>query len=714
MPNALARATSPYLRQHADNPVDWVEWSPEVIARAVRENKPILLSIGYSACHWCHVMAHESFEDATIAKQMNDGFVCIKVDREERPDLDQIYQLCVQIMGRSGGWPLTVFLTPDTKPFFAGTYFPSVDKYGMPGFPRILEAVLDAYKTKRDEIDAQAGELTTAIASMTAIDPKEDRSAIDKDVIDLGAREMSKRFDDVNGGFGTRPKFPNTMALEVLLRRGLRDDEFGKKCRERVAKAIDGMISGGICDHLGGGFARYSTDEKWLVPHFEKMLYDNALLLRLFAQAGVALEKQRWSHGETRDLRRYIEREMTDADGAFFSAQDADSREEGSPDWKHAEEGAFFVWTKAQVEEAVGNPEIARVACAMSGVEDHGNFEDSDASVLSFRSTHEEVGKRLGLTSEQVVHMTNSAIPKLFERREERPKPFRDEKVLTSWNALMISGVIEAAFARQGDLRAPNSAMAIRAYDAIDKLLIVRNADDLRVLRSAPPRNADGTRAPATIPGFLDDYAYLANAALSLYALTGLPRYAFDARAIADAAIRWFLDEKDGGFFFSPSDGEALIHRSKDAFDHAIPSGVAVLCEVLLQLHSLTGEARYEEIARATLTQLAPTALKTPLGMSQVLLAIDRLQHGSVDVVIVSKTRDPAIEALRGAAGPAWVRRNLVTIVMDEPETIAAAPALAKDKPAHDRPVAYVCRDRTCSAPVSDPIALATMLREAR
>jgi uncharacterized protein YyaL (SSP411 family) len=251
MPNALARATSPYLRQHADNPVDWREWSPETLALAIRENKPILLSIGYSACHWCHVMAHESFEDARIAKQMNDGFVCIKVDREERPDLDQIYQLCVQLMGRSGGWPLTVFLTPDTKPFFAGTYFPNVDKYGMPGFPRILEAVVDAYKNKRGELDAQAAELTEAISKVAATTEKIDRSAIDSDVIDLGAREMSKRFDDVNGGFGTRPKFPNTMALEVLLRRGMRDDEFGKKCRERFAitsaeglRAIRPMKSG--------------------------------------------------------------------------------------------------------------------------------------------------------------------------------------------------------------------------------------------------------------------------------------------------------------------------------------------------------------------------------------------------------------------------------------------------------------------------------------
>jgi len=699
--NRLSREASPYLRQHANNPVDWYPWGDEALARAKSEDKPILLSIGYSACHWCHVMAHESFEDDAIAARMNELFVNVKVDREERPDLDQIYQLCVQIMGRSGGWPLTVFLTPEQQPFFAGTYFPPVDRYGMPGFPKVLEAVADAYREKRGEVEMQARELTNAIGKVTQLETAGEGAfgVLGPDVLERAVKPMARRFDDEHGGFGARPKFPNTMALDILMRRSVelpRDPQ----CETRVKRALVGMHAGGIHDVLGGGFHRYSTDERWLVPHFEKMLYDNALLARLYVDASRAYGEPRFAE-VAREILSWVAREMTSSTGAFFASQDADSVPKGTN--QHPEEGAFFVFTPAHVQEALGDDEeAARVAIATFGITARGNFENSGASVLSEAQSIEDVANDVGLSVDGAKDARKRAMSAMFRFRETRPRPFRDEKLLASWNALMIGACAEVAIAT-GDSTALE--MAERAFEDIEKRLVKGD----RVLRAAPPPGHDGE---PTIKGFLDDYAFLANAALDLYEATAKAHYVDVARKIVWGAITYFWDEAEGGFFYTPSDAEKLIHRSKDPFDHAIPSGTSMIAQALLRLFALDGDASYEDRARKTLEPLANAAIGNPLGFGQTVIALDRLVRGSTDVVVVGPREDPRTIALLDAVRRHYVpHRTLCLVDPDDPTTKAACPALAEGKEAKSHPVAYVCRGRTCSPPVADAHALAAALK---
>ncbi|MBV9948879.1 MAG: thioredoxin domain-containing protein, partial [Myxococcales bacterium] len=457
MPNRLAGEASPYLLQHADNPVDWYPWGAEALEKAKREDKPILLSIGYSACHWCHVMDRESFQNEAIAKTMNDWFVNVKVDREERPDLDQVYQIVVQMTGRSGGWPLTVFLTPDQKPFFAGTYFPPTDRYGMPGFPRVLEATREAYQARRAEVTAHSDEVTRAIERIAGARPgwtDTEEVAASPELVHASIERLVSRFDDRYGGFGARPKFPSTMSLEVLLRAG---------DHARVKRTLDAMRAGGIFDQLGGGFHRYSTDERWLVPHFEKMLYDNALLLRLYTDAARALGDARYA--ETAGaIAAYVEREMTSPEGGFYSTQDADSE---------GEEGRFFVWTPAQVDEACGaDTEAAEAAKRVYGIAETGNFERTGTTVLSIVDPPRDGAEEAALGRARAA---------MFAAREKRPKPLRDEKVLASYSALMISALADAA----GVVGPALGEAALRAMRFIEKSLVVRKAGapEARVLR---------------------------------------------------------------------------------------------------------------------------------------------------------------------------------------------------------------------------------------
>jgi hypothetical protein len=732
--NRLAATASPYLRQHEDNPVDWWPWSDEALAEAKRADKPILLSIGYSACHWCHVMAHECFEDAAIAAQMSRDFVCIKVDREERPDLDQIYQLSVQVMGRGGGWPLTVFLTPERQPFFAGTYFPPRERHGLPSFPHVMEAVLDAYRNKRGDVEEQAAELSGAIERAMHVEARagganlrtaaEVLDAIEPgELLERATRAMSRRFDDTHGGFGHRPKFPNTMALDVLLRRsvpgggdahGTRDTRDAQS-ETRVKRALASMRAGGIWDQLGGGFHRYSTDERWLVPHFEKMLYDNALLARLYADASRAYGEPRLAE-VAHDVLRYAAREMTAADGAFFSTQDADSVPKGAPPETHAEEGAYFVWTPAEVVEALpGDDEAAQVALRAFGVTEQGNFEDPHAgpraprTVLHEATPLDAVAKERGISLAAARAALERASRGMAAFRDQRPRPFRDEKVIASWNALMIGACAEVAMAT-GDTAA--RAMAERAFEALEARLLRTHGDaatgaDLRVMRVSPPPG----RGEATVAGFLDDYAFVANAALDLYEATATPRYTVLARRVVHAAIGRFADDARGGFFFAPSDGEALIHRAKDPYDHAIPSGTSMMALALLRLFSLDGDPALEARARGTLAPIAEAALENPLGLAQNVIALDRLVRGSTDVVVVGRRDDPRTEALLDAVRRAYVpHRTLAHVDPDDETTRAACPALAEGKEAQKHPVAYVCRGRTCSPPVSDAGALARAL----
>jgi uncharacterized protein YyaL (SSP411 family) len=675
MVNRLAREASPYLVQHSGNPVDWYPWGPEALERARREDRPILLSIGYSACHWCHVMERESFEDEAIARAMNEHFVCIKVDREERPDLDQVYQLVVQLMGRSGGWPLTVFLTPDQKPFFGGTYFPPADRYGMPGFPKVLEAVREAYVARRDEVDSTSAELARSISEVASGEAKGAPGDLSPSLVANAARKLVARFDDEHGGFGHKPKFPGTMSLDVLLRAG---DE------ARVRKALDAMRAGGIWDHLGGGFHRYSTDERWLVPHFEKMLYDNALLLRLYVDGWRALRDERYAD-TARDIARYLLREMQSPEGGFYATQDADSE---------GEEGRFFVWTPAQVDEACGDDaEAGRTARRVWGITPEGNFEESGATVLSLvqppRGTAEE-------------HALERARRAMLDARERRPRPFRDEKVLASWNGLVIGALADAGAALDPAL----VAAAERAMRFVERVLVTpEGTERARVLRLAKDGVAKGS-------GFLDDHAYVADAALDLHEATGDPHWVGLARTIGRAIVAHFHDAADDAFFFVPDDGETILVRAKDPWDHAVPSGSSVACRVLLRLGALVDPELGETGTRAA-EKLARAAAGNPAGMSNAVGLGDRLVRGTTDVVLVGPRAAEGTKALARAAFEAWLANRVVAWVdPQDASTREACALLAEGKTPRAASVAYVCAGRTCSLPIENATELAAELRQ--
>jgi len=677
--NHLAGEASPYLLQHARNPVEWYPWGPVALARAVAEDKPILLSIGYSACHWCHVMERESFEDNATAALMNERFVNIKVDREERPDLDQIYQLVVQLLRRSGGWPLTVFLTPRQKPFFGGTYFPPEDRYGLPSFSNVLRLVSDAYRERRGEVDQEAEEIASAIGRVAAQESARAHGVaapvLGPDLLARATESLVRRFDDENGGFGGRPKFPNTMSLDVLLRRGAREGD--ERAVARVTHALGAMRGGGVMDQLGGGFHRYSTDAKWLVPHFEKMLYDNALLLRLYVDAYRATGDARWAETAS-SIASYVTREMTDAGGGFYATQDADSE---------GEEGKFFVWDRAEIKAALGGDEaLTEIVCLRFGVTDAGNFEHTKKTVLHEARSVESIGIKLGRPPSGVAEDLARASLTLLEARSVRPKPFRDEKILASWNGLMIGAMAEAgrALGRPEFLHA-----AERAFAFVSRVLTA----DHRVLRLA---KGDVIKRA----GFLDDQAFVACAALDLYEATGLPSYAMTARGLVDALLAHFADDQGGGFFFTPDDGEALLHRAKDPHDQAIPSGASIAYLALLRLGALMGEP-YATRARTELERIAPAALENPFGYGQTLGALDRLVRGSVDIVLVGQRGDPAMVALATVVFAEYVpNRTLAWLDPSDESSRTACRELAVGKELRGAAVAYVCRGRSCSLPI--------------
>ena len=688
MENRLAKEASPYLLQHAHNPVDWFPWGPEALSRARAEDRPILLSIGYSACHWCHVMERESFENEDIARRMNELFVNVKVDREERPDLDQIYQLTVQLLGRSGGWPLTVFLTPEGKPFFGGTYFPPVDRHGMPGFPKILDAISEAYRSRRGDVELQAKELSDAIFAVASPARGEGTSGyvLGPDVLALASSKLSSRFDERHGGFGQRPKFPNTMCLDVLLRRGALEGDQG--ALDRARKALDGMRDGGIHDQLGGGFHRYSTDERWLVPHFEKMLYDNALLLRSYVDGFRVFGEASYAD-VARGIVGYLEREMRSSGGGFFATEDADSE---------GEEGKFFVWTPDEARAALGaDVEALDVGMLAYGITAKGNFEQSGATVLHRAARIEDVAIRLALAPSAAAAALERARAALFAARGTRVRPFRDEKILASWNALLISSLADGAAV----LAEPSwLALAEGAYAHLRRSLVVEGGAQLRVLRHEKDGVARG-------PGFLDDQAFLANAALDLHEATGHASYLEDACRLADALLAHFRAD-DGRLYFTAQDGEVLIARPQDPYDHAIPSGASIAHLVLLRLGAVVDES-YAQVATGELERLASAALENPFGFGQTLGNLDRLVRGSVDVVLVGDPGAPATRALALEVQRRYLpHRNLLWI---GPAPASRPWALASGKaPGPSGPVAYVCQARTCSPPVAQTVELAALL----
>jgi len=668
--NRLAQETSPYLLQHAHNPVDWYPWGEEALERAREENRPIFLSIGYSACHWCHVMERESFEDEEIAALMNDLFVSIKVDREERPDLDGIYMDAVQAMNGQGGWPLSAFLTPAGEPFFAGTYFPPVPAHGMPAFRQVLEGIAQAWRERREEVLAQAGNVTQMIARAADLRPSGD--ALSLGIAEAAVEGLGRALDPMWGGFGGAPKFPQPMTLEFLLRQGLRGMP---GAMEMLVLTLDHMAAGGIYDHVGGGFARYSTDTAWHVPHFEKMLYDNAQLLQLYTRAWQVTGTERYAEVAT-GTADYLLREMRHPEGGFWSSQDADS--EGV-------EGKFYAWTWDELVTLVGEP-IARCFGASPG----GNWEGTN--VLWRPVEIPEVAARLALDAAELTTRVAGARAVLFEAREARVRPATDDKVLASWNGMAARALAEAGrvFARPAYTHA-----AVRSAEFILREMRDEEGHLRRSWRDGAPGG----------PGFADDHALMAAACLTLYETTYDPSWFEEARRLADDLIARFHDPENGGFYQTASDAKALLVRPKELYDNATPSGNSVAAEVLLRVALLSGERAYEEAAVSALRLVAAAMAKAPSGFGHALCALDLYLGPSREVAVVG---DPAQEATRALAEEVTVARFRPNVVLavGVPDGGHEVPLLRDRVMLGGRPAAYVCRRFACGLPLADPAAL--------
>ncbi|MFL6285384.1 MAG: thioredoxin domain-containing protein [Pyrinomonadaceae bacterium] len=682
--NRLAGESSPYLLQHAHNPVDWYPWGEEALARSRSEDRPILLSIGYSACHWCHVMERESFENEETARIMNENFVNIKVDREERPDLDQIYMNAVQMMTRHGGWPLTVFLTPDLIPYYGGTYFPPEDRYQMPGFPRILAAVSEAYRARPEEVRQSAWEILSELRRMSVA--QESSENINAQLLDNAYRNLARTYDPRNGGFGSAPKFPSSMNLEFLLRTYKRTGE--ARALEMATHTCRRMAEGGMYDQLGGGFHRYSTDARWLVPHFEKMLYDNALLARLYLHAFQATGDEFFRRIAEETL-LYVTREMTDESGAFYSTQDADS--EGV-------EGKFFVWDKEEVESLLG-PTDAQLFSAYYDVTAGGNFEERN--ILNVERTIDEVAREQNVNAEKLREVIERGRGILFTERERRIKPGRDEKVITAWNGLMLEAFAEAAAVlEREDYRetAERNAEFILESLMKDGLL-------LHVYKDGSAKHV----------GFLDDYAYVASAFVTLYETTGNLRWLEEARALADKMVEEFWDEEGGGFFYNGRSGEQLIVRNKDYFDNATPSGNSVAAECLLRLSVLTGDEDYSRKAVNVLRLVRDAVERYPSAFGYALGAMDFYLSTPKEVVIVSPAGGGGGDA-HALAREVWTRYlpNKILVQAFESDARAAEqiPLLRERTAVSGRTTAYVCEHYACRQPVGTPEELATQLAD--
>ena len=670
-PNRLLHEQSPYLLQHAYNPVDWYPWGQEALARARAEDKPILLSIGYSACHWCHVMERESFENEAIARLMNENFVPIKVDREERPDLDQIYMDAVQLLTGRGGWPLTVFLTPDGKPFYGGTYFPPEDRHGIAGFPRVLTAIADAYHKRPAEVQQNVARLTQAIASLA--DYKPQPGAMRADLALAGARALAESYDRVHGGIGGAPKFPNPFVFSLFLRMYAAegDQTFGDMVRETLLK----MAKGGIYDQLGGGFHRYSVDERWLVPHFEKMLYDNALLARLYLEAGCALNEPEFFR-IARETLDYVLREMTSPEGGFYSSQDADSE---------GEEGKFFLWTPAELRSVLPE-ELAPLIARFFDVSEEGNFEGRN--ILHRTIEPADAARMFKQSLDEVTASIETARQQLFYARERRVKPARDDKILAAWNGIMISAFAEG-YRVLGDERFLHAAA--RASDFVK----TRLWDGHALRRSFK----DGI---ARFNAYLEDYGLIVSALVNVYEASLDRRYLEFARDLAEVMIERFADRENGGFFFTSADHESLITRGKAAFDGSTPSGNSAALMALLRLHAYLGDQRYMTEAERTLRLFAPFMEKQPFAFSHMLEAADLFYRGPAEIVIVGESGTKQMHEWLERLGLTYVPNRAVFAVDPNTADDAMIPeAAAGKKQIGGRITAYVCRERTCSAPIT-------------
>ena len=681
MPNRLANENSPYLLQHKDNPVDWYPWGEEAFERAKAEDKPIFLSIGYSSCHWCHVMAHESFEDPATAEIMNRYYVNIKVDREEHPDVDSIYMNAVQALTGRGGWPLSVWLLPDGRPFFGGTYFPSQPRYGMPSFRQVLLRIAELFREQRDRIEEDALHLTQAISGHILLDG-ERTQPLDLSLLDLAFQALAERYDARWGGFGEQPKFPPSMTLELLLR--LYRRRGWQHALQMVTHTLDRMMWGGIYDQIGGGFHRYAVDRMWLIPHFEKMLYDNALLARIYLHAYQVTGQPRYRRvvEETLD---YVRREMTAPEGGFYSAQDADSE---------GEEGRFFIWREEELRETLGTEVNAEVVLDYWGVKQGANFEGHH--VLWVPEPPEQVAARHGMAVEALMAEVEQARARLFERREQRVKPGRDDKVLTAWNGLMINTLAQAGRVLK---HSPYTAMAARAADFV----LSHMRHEGRLLRSY-------RHGRARFEAYLEDYAFLAEGLIELYQSTFDLRWFREALELTEQMLALFWDER-AGFFDTAIDHEPLITRPQEVTDNATPSGTSGAVAVLARMALYTGRAEWRDKVERVLGRLAGAVVQYPHALSYLAAQMDFALAAPHEIALIGEPQTEEVDALLEVICRPY-RPNQV-VALRRPGDGAAAdliPLLVGREMINGRATAYVCRQFACQLPATAPDELRAQL----
>jgi len=694
-PNRLIHETSTYLLQHAYNPVDWYGWGEEALNRARTEEKPILLSIGYAACHWCHVMEHESFEDAETAKLMNECFVNIKVDREERTDLDEIYMKAVQMMTGHGGWPMTVFLTPELKPFFGGTYFPPQDRHGLPGFKKLLLGIHDAWTNQRDEVLNSSEELTSHLRQLDELEKPSSEQALSYGQIELAVDKLLKIFDRQWGGFGHAPKFPHTFSLSVAMRYAAVNAPSSKSAKQEaleiVTTTLDRMAYGGMHDQIGGGFARYSVDRQWLIPHFEKMLYDNALLCQTYLEGFVLTGREYWRQVAAGIL-QFVLRELTTEDGAFYSSLDADSE---------GEEGKFYAWDEEEIKAVLGSD--STWFNEVFGVTRQGNFEHGH-SVLHLTKSPEELAAKHQLTIDQFWSKVHGLSEKLMTERDKRIRPGRDEKVLTSWNSLMICAFVDGYKV----IREPRYlSCAIKAANFILDNLVVQG----RLLRT-------WGKGKSKLNAYVDDYAYFAQALLDLASVDSDPRWMQQAEHFTKVMLEQFWDEENHGFFYTSNDHEKLVSRPKSYYDGAIPSGSSVASMVLLRLARLTDNKSYAQYAENILRLYSPYMARVPDQFSNFLCAVDFSLAPPLEVAVIAPTSDTSDDQettrkLLYEIFAHYVPNKVVITGSGAKNESLSASVLLKDRTAiGSQPTVYICKNYTCDEPLTDPLKLAKKMDE--